>query len=190
MSSARNSSFKVRAEPVATHYGIPPRPGAIMFLESDHQLIFGDGYNWLDLGPGSDVKAAIALAVQTPFQIPFVAGVEQQCKFYDTVIYNYRNKFVTDTDEVSVLGHFDVDMWCEYTLQSDCPGTVVTVTARYNGFGAEEVIKLETKDIPQIVQSYDIFTADPAMRWKVFAKTDRDCILTVRDVKLGFHERT
>lgn len=190
MSNARNSSFKVRAEAVDTHYGIPPRPGAIMFLRSDHKLIYGDGYNWLDLGPGDDQKAAIALAVLNPFQIDFAAGVEQQCSFYDNVIYEYQDKFVPGPDQLTILGHFGIDMWCEYTLQADCPGTVVTIMARYNGFDSEEVVKLETKDLPQIVQSYAQFTADPAERWKVFAKTDRNCKITVRDVKLGFHERT
>lgn len=187
----RQSSFKVKAEPVASHYGIPPRPGAILFLKSDHQLIYGDGYNWLDIGPGADKKAALALAVTTPFDIPFVAGVEQQVTFYQDIIYNYKSRFkASGGNLVEIVDNFDVDFWVEYCISCDTPGATLTIESRYNGYSESRDVWLDAKGQRETLQDYTIFTASPLKDWTVWAKADRDCVVKVCTVKMGFHERT
>jgi len=188
--SNQTAGFKIQAEPIESHYGIPPKPGAIMFLESDNQLIYGDGYNWLDIGPGADAKAAIALLVETPFVVPFVAGVEKQVPFFDTEIYNYRNKFHVDGDELTITDSFDVDFYAEYHLKCDTPDVVVTMEQRYNGWSESKTVDLHTKGAEISGQSFAIFTAQPAKKWTVWAKASKDCNVTVCCVKIGFHERT
>ena len=191
MSEIRDSSFKVQAEVVESHFGIPPERGAILFLASDHQLIYGDGYNWLDIGPGSDIKSAVALELQTGYSLPFVAGVEQQVTFYDAEIYNYLTKFnPSGGDQITISAAFDIDYYAEYCLKSDVQNVLLTVTQKYNGQEDARDIRLVQKDKRRKIQGYGIFTAAPADVWTVWATTDKDCTMTVCDIKLGMHERT
>ena len=89
----RNSAFKVKAETVQSHEGIMPEKGALLFCEENSCLVYGDGFNWLRLGPESAVKSALALALNTPQIEPCVGGVEEQAVFYDTVVYNLGTAF-------------------------------------------------------------------------------------------------
>jgi len=191
MSTTRDSSFKVKAEVVASHFGVVPEAGAILFLQSDYKLIYGDGYNWLDMGPGSEDKAAVALELQTGYSLPFVAGVEQQVTFYDAEIYNYLTKFnPSGGDQVTISAGFDIDYYAEYCLSSDVQDVALTITQKYNGTEAARTIQLVQKNHMQMVQGFGIFTAAPADVWTVWAKTDKNCTLSVCNVKLGMHERT
>jgi len=191
MSEIRSTSFKLQAEVVDSHFGIPPDRGAILFLRSDHQLIYGDGYNWLDIGPGAEIKSAIALELKAGYSIPFVAGVEQQVTFYDTEIYNYLSKFkASDGNKLKIQGSFGVDYYAEYCIKSSEQNTLLTVTQKYDGFEASREIHLVEKDKERVVQGYGIFTATPADNWTVWAKTDKNCIMSTCYIKLGMHERT
>jgi len=191
MSERRSSTFKIQAEVVESHFGIPPDRGAILFLASDHQLIYGDGYNWLDIGPGADIKSAVALELQTGYSLSFVAGVEQQVPFYDAQIYNYLNKFrPSDGNQIKIQGSFGVDYYAEYCIKSSEPNTLLTVTQKYNGVELSREILLVEADEERKIQGYGIFTANPADNWKVWAKTDKNCTMSVCYIKLGMHERT
>ena len=191
MSERRSSTFKIQAEVVESHFGIPPRQGAILFLESDNQLIYGDGYNWLDIGPGANIKAAIALELKAAYSIPFVAGVEQMVTFYDSEIYNYIKAFnPSGGDTIKILGSFGVDYYAEYCIKSSEQNTLLTVTQRYNGLETSREILLVEKERERVVQGYGTFTANPSNNWHVWAKTDKNCTMSVCKIKLGMHERT
>jgi len=190
MVEIRGSSFKIQAEVVESHFGIPPERGAILYLASDHQLIYGDGYNWLDIGPGANIKSAVAVDLQTGYSLSFVAGIEQVVPFYDTGIYNYLNKFVPSSgNQIKILGHFEVDYYAEYCIKSDVENTLLTVTQKYNGKEMAREVLLVEQDAERVVQGYGIFTANPSDNWKVWAKTDKNCTMSTCYIKLGMHER-
>lgn len=191
MGTTRSSQFKVRAEEVESHFGIPPKEGALLYLKSDYQLIYGDGYNWLDIGPGANKKAAVALELKSNYSGSFVAGVEQQMNFYDTEIYNYLAKFVPiGGNQIKITAAFGVDYYAEYSVSADVSNVVLTVVQKYDGLIRERIIPMVEKNTPQMVQAFGTFIASPSHLWRVFAKTDKNCTITSHYLKIGMHERT
>lgn len=191
MTTKSESTFKVKASIVDTHFGIPPERGALLFLETDHKLIYGDGYNWMDLGPGSDLKDAVALERVNPLTIPMVAGVEQQVSFYDLVVYIYGKTIIpSGGNEVNIKAAMDVDLSAEYCVKTDTPNVAVTVTQRYNGVEVSRVLDLVHVNEGNTIQEFNILTTSPADTFTAWAKANKDCIVTLCNARIGLHERT
>lgn len=187
----RDSSFKVKAEAVDSHFGVVPEPGALLYLKSDFKMIYADGYNWLDMGPGSQDKAAVAVELKTGYSLSFVAGVEKQVTFYDAQIYNYLTRFnPSGGNGISISAAFDVDYYAEYCLAADVQDVELTVTQKYNGTQMPRTIKLIQMNKFQTIQGFGIFTSVPPNTWTVWVKTNKNCTVSVDTIKLGMHERT
>lgn len=193
-----NSSFKVKVESVDSHEGILPEAGAILFHAGDNTLIYGDGFNWLNISPGTQ-KSALALALTAIVINSLVGGVEStQRKFFNTVPYNLQSGFTPAAvpnpgDTITINEDMTFDWSSVFTITSTVANHNVNIWINRNGVripGVGLVVRMGAANTP--VQAYGLGSL-PAVVGDIITVTFETPVTTTLilwTANTGLHEQT
>lgn len=133
MVTRKRTSFKIQAGAVDNDAGLFPEEGAIIFDRSLNDLVAGDGFNWIGLGPQSPVDA-LAVKLVTPIVQPVSTSPVLPVTFFDTVVYQVGAGIVpTIGDTITMADTYHIDTASDFTLTTDKPNTELLVEWMVNG---------------------------------------------------------
>lgn len=191
MATKTNSAFKVKASTVQSHAGIKPEKGAILFHEGDNVLIYGDGFNWLNLG-GAVAKSALATSLLTPVTVPRVAGVPGISVLYDTVIYNLESGF---TPALGNQVTFNKDMTFDFSADFEVSADVPQVTFILRTY--LDAVLVSTREYltgqSNVHLPILVLGSIPVLNTQVLTleiEVNKTCNFTTQFANMGFHEQT
>jgi len=129
-----NSAFKVKAGSVSTTLGIIPEMGAMLFDESQHAPVIGDGFNWLTFTPSIDAIALVANG--DIYSDAMIASVPiEPADFFSIIRYNLGTAFTVSLPGQSVTinttGSYRINYL--FNAQSDAPNTTFLFDIAVNG---------------------------------------------------------
>ena len=192
MGTTVNSSFKIKASVVDDDDGLIPEAGSLIFDKSQNTLTFGDGFNFLPLGPGAATKDATATRLATPGSQVLVALTPvTPIDVYDTIVYTIGTT-VTPTLGTTYTLTADgiIDISNDFTLQSDSPNTTLTIEVLVDGTPvASRVVNMGSFNI--IYQNAWVnnlaISNGEVITYRFTA--DKSVTITLHGVNIGIHYR-
>jgi hypothetical protein len=187
-----NTSYKLKAGLVEDDSGLTPEAGAIIFDKSQNTLIFGDGFNFLPLGPGATSKDAAATKLNTPgSQVLVAATPVAPITVYDTIVYTIGTT-VTPTLGTTYTLTADgvIDVSNDFALQSSAVNTTVTIEVLVNGTPqASRVVNMAA--LSNIYQNAWVnnlsITNGDVITYRF--TSDKNATITLHGVNIGIHYR-
>jgi len=188
-----NSSFKIKCSVHASHLGVVPEKGAMMFIESENTIVIGDGFNWLPIGPQAATKDAIAIRAAAPIVNAVVAATPlAPIDFFDTVVYQVGTDITATPDNtINFAAAYNIDFASQFQISADVANVSLTWEILLGGvssFSRSVELKSAGTYYQQSVVGGLVIAAPVALTARF--TSDKTCNLTIINGNYGCHEIT